>query len=128
MSTVDILVMPPFLAAVLIDASAPNASTCKNTIPLAVPTLEPTGLEVAATGIVMEQLDNSAVAARHAVTNVSFAFFIVLSFLYDPTRLAFQFRPRFIVDSGQLHKCEFILNLKETMTINGNLLLCYSRC
>ena len=58
--------IPPFLAADLIDASAPKESTYKNTGASAEPTLLPTGLLVAATGKVIEQEDMVATTAAAA--------------------------------------------------------------
>ena len=66
MSTVEIFVMPAFLAAVLMLASALKNKTPKKPVALAVPTFEPTGLLVALTGNVSEQLDKVATAAKMA--------------------------------------------------------------
>ena len=74
MSTVEILVIPPFLAALLILASAPKNKTPRNPVAFAVPTLEPTGLLVADTGKVSEQLEIIATTASNA-KNV-FTFFM----------------------------------------------------
>jgi hypothetical protein len=75
MSTVATLVIPPFLAAERIDASAPKAKTRRNVIPDFVPTLLPIGLEETATGIVMlqEVADSAKAAAQRIVT----IFFII---------------------------------------------------
>lgn len=55
-STVEILVIPPFLAAVWMLASPPSGnSTPRILVVEAVPTLDPTGLLVAATGPVNPQ-------------------------------------------------------------------------
>lgn len=47
--------MPPFFEAVLILLSTLKQRTPNQQLPLAVPTLVPTGLEVALTGLVTEQ-------------------------------------------------------------------------
>lgn len=58
MSTVEILVIPPFLAAVRILASWLKNKTPKYPVAVAVPTLLPTGLSVAFTGNVKETARN----------------------------------------------------------------------
>ena len=79
-STVEILVMPPFLAAVWMLASTPKAKKCRMVVPLAVPTFLPTGLLVAATGRVMLQLESRAAGAMAAAARVIFSAFILLLF------------------------------------------------
>jgi len=81
MSTVEILVIPPFLAAVLILASALKNRTPKNPVAVASPTLVPTGLLVAATGKVSEQLDIIATTASNA--KIVFTFLILIKFKFS---------------------------------------------
>lgn|GEM_PF-5644295 len=66
MSTVEILVIPPFFAADFIEASPPKQNTRKKTGALASPILLPTGLLVAATGIVIEQEERQTTMAAAA--------------------------------------------------------------
>lgn len=54
--------IPPFLAALLIPQSAEPPKIVRTVVVLAIPHLLPTGFEVAATGVVVEQL------AAHAAT------------------------------------------------------------
>ena len=75
-STVEILVIPPFLAAVWIEASWLKNNTPKKPVAVAVPTLDPTSLEVASTGRVRLQEDNAIINAAPA-TNSSFFMIIV---------------------------------------------------
>jgi len=78
MSTVEISVIPPFLAAVLILASASKNSTPKYPVAFEVPTLLPTALLVAVTGSVREQLDSNA-----TITNVAQIVVIFLNITKD---------------------------------------------
>jgi hypothetical protein len=94
MSTVEILVIPPFLAAVLIDASAPKNKIPKYPFAVAVPTLDPTVLLVAFTGSVNEQLLTNAVKAINIARNLMFLI-IVIWFYKSPTHMAFRKPPRF---------------------------------
>ena len=78
-STVETLVIPPFFAAVLIDASAPKLNILKNTSADCIPTLDPIGLDVAATGSVIEQED-SVVRDAATSTNVTSFFMMMIKF------------------------------------------------
>ena len=49
-------VIPPFLAALLIPQSAEPPKMVRTVVAFAIPHLLPTGLEVAAIGVVVEQL------------------------------------------------------------------------
>ena len=60
--------MLPFFAAVATDASTPKQRMFRKQLPLALPTFEPTGLEVAATGSVIEQDANITAATPAART------------------------------------------------------------
>jgi hypothetical protein len=71
-STVETFVIPPFLAAERIDASAPNAKMPRKTMPLDVPTREPTGFAVAATGSVIEHAERLAITATLAANMTIF--------------------------------------------------------
>lgn len=71
-STVEILVIPPFLAADWILASASKKRIPKKPVALEVPTLFPTGLDVALTGRVKEQLANITATAANANTDLIF--------------------------------------------------------
>jgi hypothetical protein len=77
-STVDILVMLPFLAAAATDASAENHIPAK-LCALEVPFLDPTGLLVAASGIVaVHELKNAA--TTHRASNFLMFFILIIIF------------------------------------------------
>jgi hypothetical protein len=77
MSTVEILVIPPFFAAVRMLASASKKNTFKNPLAVAVPTLEPTSLLVAFTGIVSDQLLIAIMATAPIARASVFIFFMI---------------------------------------------------
>ena len=69
-------VTPPFLAAVLMELSTLKQRVPNQQVPFAVPTLVPTGLEVALTGEVIEQEANEAV--RITPESIAVTFFILI--------------------------------------------------
>lgn len=69
-------VTPPFLAAVLMELSTLKQRVPNQQVPFAVPTLVPTGLEVALTGEVIEQEANEA--ARITPESIAVTFFILI--------------------------------------------------
>jgi len=77
MSTVEILEIPPFLAADLILASALKKRKPRYPVALAVPTFDPIVLLVALTGIVKEQLEARAAIAN--IDNTIFNFFMLIN-------------------------------------------------
>jgi hypothetical protein len=93
MSTVEILVIPPFFAADLMLASPLMKIIPKKPVAFAVPTLGPNGLLVALIGVVKAQLDIIEAIASDAKTILTFLFILVW---FDcPTRKAFRTRPVF---------------------------------
>ena len=87
-STWEILVIPPFLAALLIPALPEPPKMKKIRDEDASPHLFPTGLEVAVIGVVVEQLAHIAAETIAAANNL-IAFFIIKNFFHAKYPLAF---------------------------------------
>jgi hypothetical protein len=81
MSTVEIFVIPPFFAAVLILASASKNKIPRKPVAVEVPTLLPTGLLVALTGRIIEHPEINVPSAIIAMIDLIFLN-ILLSFIY----------------------------------------------
>lgn len=77
-STDEILVIPPFFAAVLILASASKKRTPRYPVAFAVPTLLPTAYPVAFTGKVREQDERSKPNANVSAMNFDFLLNLII--------------------------------------------------
>ncbi len=102
MSTDEIRVIPPFLAAVLILASASKNKTPRYPVAFAVPTLLPTAYPVAFTGNVREQDEAMNNAKNVIATNL--IFWVDLNMYVElkvsPTHKVFRLHPCFSVQDS----------------------------